>query len=172
MKATHKDAEDRYTTYRKAVIDEVNKDLLTQRKSLYKATLITNEALIKSVRWEQSPKRRVDWDWINGYSTFKFRYPKRFEMALWYQNKLASLSLGRPTYNGHSLRLDYIEGNPEKSENVKVFEPTLIAMVAYAEIMGADELRVMHPISTTVREHYERFGLQYIANGDYLFIKL
>lgn len=172
MKATHRDAEQRYTTYRKAVIDEVNKDFISQKESLYKATLIDNEALIKSVRWEQSPKRRVDWDWINGYSTFKFRYPKRFEMALWYKNKLASLSLGRPTYNGHSLRLDYIEGSPEKSENVKVFEPTLIAMIAYAEAIGANELRVMNPINTAVRQHYERFGLQYIADGDYLFIKL
>lgn len=45
-------------------------------------------------------------------------------------------------------------------------------MVGYAEALGADELRVMNPINADVKRYYERFGLVYVARGDYLYIRL
>lgn len=93
-------------------------------------------------------------------------------MALWHGNNLVSLSLGRPTYNGSKLRLDFIEGSPEKPEGIKVFEHTFVAMVGYAQVLGADELRVMNPINTDVKRYYETFGLNYVPKSDYLYIRL
>lgn len=171
MLATHKDAEDRYTKLRLAVLDEVNKDLRSSQPKL-RAALIDQAALSESKRWESSPKRRVDWDWAEGYSAFRYRYPKRFEMALWNNRQLASLSLGRPTYQGTKLRLDFIESNPDSAKDIRVFEYTFLAMAGYAEILGAGELRVMNPINASVRQYYERFGLVYVPKGDYLFVRL
>lgn len=172
MQNTHKNAEERYTILRKAVLDELNKDFYSSNRRNLKAKLIDPFALVQSERWNLSSKRKVDWDWVRGYSSFKFRHPKRFEMALWHNNILASLSLGRPTYQGTKLRLDFIEGNPDKPGDVKVFEPTFLAMVGYAQVLGASELRVMNPINGEVRNYYERFGFAYVSKDDYLFIKL
>ncbi len=172
MQATHRDAETRYTIIRKAVIDQVNQDFANRGERNNNARLIDNAALSQSKQWEQSPKRRVDWDWMGGYNTFRFRYPKRFEMALWYNNKLASLTLGRPTYNGQRMRLDFIEACPNKPSDLKVFEISLFAMGIYAEMLGANELRVMKPINSQVRDYYARFGLTYVAAGDYLYATL
>lgn len=93
-------------------------------------------------------------------------------MALWHHSTLVSLSLGRPTYHGARLRLDFIEGNPDKRNDVKVFEPTFLGMVGYAEALGARELRIMNPINSEVRAYYERFGFAYASKGDYLHMKL
>ncbi|WP_020410567.1 hypothetical protein [Hahella ganghwensis] len=180
MRATHLDAERRYTIIRKAVIDEINKEFHSSKQYSLKATLIDISALEQSNRWNFSPKRKVDWEWIDGYNSFRFRYPKRFEMALWHKDTLASLSLGRPTYQGSKLRLDFIEGNPDKPNDVKVFEPTFLAMVGYAQALGANELRimnpinddVMNPINDDVRRYYERFGFTYVIKNDYLFVRL
>ena len=172
MIATHRDAEERYTVIRKAVLEEVNREFINSNRHHLRARLIDNAALRYSQVWGQSPRRRVDWDWIAGYTAFKFRHPKRFEMALWHNSDLASLTLGRPTCRGTKLRLDFVEGNPEKPGDVQVFEPTFLAMMAYADALGADELRVMNPINTDVKRYYERFGLIYVANGDYLYVRL
>ncbi len=172
MLATHRDAEERYTAIRKAVIEELNKDFYSSNQRSLKAKLIDASALAQSERWNSSSKRKVDWEWVKGYSSFKFRYPKRFEMALWHNNVLASLSLGRPTYQGSKLRLDFIEGNPDRPDGIKVFEPTFLAMVGYAQALGARELRIMNPINSDVRHYYERFGFAHITKGDYLYVKL
>ena len=153
-------------------MDEVNKEFFRTNQHSLKAKLIDHAALSQSQSWGLSQKRRVDWDWIAGYGAFKYRYPKRFEMALWHNSTLEGLSLGRPTYSGAKLRLDFIEGNPNKPANVSVFQPTFIAMVAYAHALGADELRVMSRINAAVKQYYEKFGLTYIAKGDFLYIKL
>lgn len=172
MLATHMDAEQRYTKIRQAVFEELNKELLRSEQRIFRAGLIDSAALSQSRLWNLSSRRKVNWDWVEGYSAFRFRHPKRFEMALWYNNTLASLSLGRPTYQGARLRLDFIEGNPDKPSHVKVFEPTFLAMVAYAHALGTNELRIMNPINAEVRSYYERFGFAYVSRGDYLEIRL
>lgn len=172
MLATHRDAEDRYTQIRKAVIDEANKQFARNGQRGITAKLIDAVALETSKRWGNSSKRRVDWDWMQGYSDFKCRYPKRFEMALWHKSSLVSLTLGRPAYMGARLRLDYIEGCPDKPEDIQVFQSTFIAMAIYAQAIDADELRIMNPINKTVRQYYERFGFTYVVRGDYLTINL
>ena len=134
--------------------------------------MIDGAALRASQQWQHSARRKVDWDWLEGFSTFKFRYPKRFEMALWQGGRLMSLSLGRPTYQGQRLRLDFIEGNPEKPKGTRLFEVTFLAMVGYAEALGAKELRIMNPINDEVSRYYQRFGFNYVASGNYLTIWL
>lgn len=172
MLATHRDAEERYTVIRQAVIYELNREFRSGWPPGLRATLIDSPALSESELWKDLPRRKVDWDWKRGYQSFKFRYPKRFELALWENHQLASLSLGRPTYNGSSLRLDFLEASPEKRSGLKVFEPTFLAMVSYATALGANELRVMNPINAEVKAYYEKFGFTYVAESDYLNIRL
>jgi len=143
MLSTHIDAERRYDEIRKTALRVVSNQIPSNINLDFR--LIDQLALLASQKWSLSKKRLVKWDWLNNYDAFKFRYPKRFELALWQKYELTSLSLGRPTYNGTSLRLDFIEGNPDYRE-IKVFPPVMAAMTTYAEALGANELRVMNPI--------------------------
>jgi hypothetical protein len=112
----------------------------------------------------------VGWDWFDGYSIFRFRHPKRFELALWGGSDLHALSLGRPTYNGNHLRLDLVEAQPrDLGPRPPVLPDILVAYVIYARLLHARQIRIMHPINEDVTRYYESFGYRYIASGDYLF---
>ncbi|WP_036801909.1 hypothetical protein [Photobacterium marinum] len=172
MKATHLDAEQRYSNLRKLTVNAAQKKLnKVSEYSEITLSCIDGKALKMAKWWESSPDRQVDWDWIDGYSAFKFRYPKRFELAIWHRGQLVSLSMGRPTYYGTSMRLDFIEANPDV-KGIRVFPATLFTMITYAELLGAREIRVINPINSEVKNYYESFGLKYFAKGDYLFMRL
>ena len=71
MHATHRDAEERYTIIREAVLDELNKDFYSNDQRSLEAKLIDPIASAHSGRWNLSSRRKVDWDWVEGYRTFK-----------------------------------------------------------------------------------------------------
>ncbi|MBL1260124.1 MAG: hypothetical protein COB33_012280 [Thiotrichaceae bacterium] len=173
MLATHQDAEARYTKIRKAVLEISQRKLATKSEySLLKLKLITAESLRESKKWMESTSRRVDWDWTDGYTSFKFRYPKRFELAIWSGNELVSLTMGRPTYSGTALRLDFTEASPDKAKELKVIPAVLFVMITYAEILGAEQIRVMNPINDDVKNYYKSVGLTYVSKDDYLYMRL
>ncbi len=145
--------------------------IVVQYYSQLRLTTLDHATLKAAESWSGHPKRRVDWDWIGSYSSLKYRYPKRFEAAVWYRGKLNGLSIGRPTYNGGSLRLDFIEASPVDRE-IAVFDIIVVAMRTYADMLGARELRIMHPINERVKAYYASRGFRYVGNGDYLFMRI
>ena len=169
--ATHIDAERRYSEIRSKALS-ASEAVLNRKLPELKLSRINKAALEAFKAWENHPKRRVDWDWFNDYGHFKFRYPKRFEAAVWHKNKLASLTLGRPTYpRGTALRLDFIEASPFDRE-IAVFAIVIVAMRTYADMLGAKEIRIMNPINDTVKNYYASHDFEYIAKGDYLYKRI
>jgi hypothetical protein len=132
--ATHADAEQRYASLRQLALVASQSALQADYPQL-RLTGVDHAALAAFGGWQAHEKRRVDWDWISGYRQFRFRYPKRFEAAMWHGTALQSLSLGRPTYNGTALRLDFVEAAPAGRE-VAVFPILLVAMRTYADMLG------------------------------------
>ena len=173
MHALHREAEERYQKIRREALAAAGRQLPTGSEyNNISLRLISREALAASVKWDDSPKRRVAWDWEVYYPDYRFRYPKRFELAVWDGARLAALSLGRPTYEGTAVRLDVIEGSPSNAPEFKVVLINLRAMAIYADLVGAQQLRIMKPINEEVRQYYEGYGLTYVAKGDYLFLNL
>lgn len=173
MIPSHSDAEKRYSTLRVAAIEAIQTGL--KQRSGYEhiqLKMIDNAALLAAKAWMNSSSRRVGWDWFEGYSSFAFRFPKRFELAVWEHGVLMSLSLGQPTRHGNALRLDFIEANPDAIASVKLFPITAIAMYTYAEMIGATELRVFKPINEQVRRYYEENGFIYVPKGNYLYMRM
>lgn len=80
-----------------------------------------------------------------------------------------SLSLGRPTYHGAGLRLDFLEGAPG-ARKLRVFPIVFAAIRVYASALNAQEIRLVQPINETVRGYYEKFGFRYVKKGDYLYL--
>lgn len=170
MEAKHIPVEQRYSKLRKIAIDTAQRTIQEAGKEHILFTTINNDALNESKKWEESVKRRVGWNWIEGYSVFKLQYPKRFEIAVWYKQKLAALSMGKPCYHGTSLRLEFVEASPrDLGERPAVFELILLAYGIYARFINATQIRIMNPINHEVREYYESFGYKYVAQHDYLY---
>lgn len=168
MLATHMDAEQRYEELRKLALEYAQEGVSANRNLRFK--LITSDALNAAKSWNSSAMRQVDWDWVEGYAAFKFRYPKRFEVALWQNSGLITLSMGRPTYNGSALRLDFVEARPrDLGERQSVFDEVLVAYGIYARLVNARQIRIMHPINNEVKAYYSSFGYTYVAKHDYLF---
>jgi hypothetical protein len=127
-------------------------------------TLVDHATYAAFRQWDRQPNRIKDWDWPSTLMEWKLRFPKRFEAAAWKSNKLAGLSLGRPTYAGTGLRLDYIEKAPVTE--IRLVETMLVALTTYATLLGANHLKIMHPVNEAVRDYYVSFGFTYIPGQD------
>ncbi len=173
MLATHADAEQRYTILRREAVQATTRNLLSKYPNL-DVSLFDEKAkgAYYASRWEQNPSRQLDWEWFEAYSSFRFRYPKRFEAAIWSNGKLAGLALGRPTYGAGGLRIDFGERCPSYDGNMPVFRVTATAAFVYANLIGATEVRCMNPVNERVRRYYVNHGFRYVANGDYCVAKV
>ena len=166
MLATHLDAETRYREYRKEVRSHVKAALPWEDADSITLEDIDQKALAQSRLWNFMPERKVDFDWEVDCTIYKKRYPKRFELAIWYNHNLESLALGRPSFNGTRVRLELIERVAVNSVlKGKAFAITELALVAYAELLGAEEVRIMQPINEKVRNYYIQNGYQYVPTS-------
>lgn len=173
MQATHKDAEQRYHELRCLALQAAERNL-PSLPPYHNVTLrvFDARALAASKTWSTAASRRVDWLWFGHYASFRFRHPKRFEMAAWRGDIVQGLALGRPTYNGGALRLDVVEASPFRAKDFKLFPVSFVALSAYAALLGVDSLRIMHPVNEAVRQYYASFGMLYVARGDYMYLPL
>lgn len=166
MLDTHADAETRYDALRRVALDVAQENAGPG----VRFSLIDARALSIARIWEGSEGRQVLWEWFEGYAAFRFRYPKRFEVALWKDGTLVGLSLGRPTYNGEKLRLDFVEAMPAAlGPRTPIFGSIDAAYEIYAQLLNARQIRIMKPINPIVRDYYRKFGYEYLPSKNYLY---
>lgn len=105
--------------------------------------------------WEYQRERVAKWDWREVRKHYR-THPKRFELAIWHKkNFLTGASIGRPTWSGNKLRLDFIEANPTRSPLTGLITDIVImAGEIYARAIGASQIRIMHPVNDKVKRHY------------------
>lgn len=179
MKATHKAAEERYHHVRELAYDITQSELPYQDKSLIKLTEITQDALRMICCSDVEIERKVDWNWTFGVRSYRKRYPNRFELALWYNSTLCGLSIGRPSYNGTRVRLDFIERTPINHNPLigRVTPITVTAYEVYARLIDATEVRIIKPAEELIA-YYSSFNYIFVKgtetdmNPSYLFKKL
>ena len=165
MQATHMEAEARYESYREMVRDSVKAALPYGDASNISLSGLNSAALRQAKLWNDIPERRVDFNWYSDSNTYRKMYPKRFELAIWYQNRLESLSLGRPSFKGERLRLELTERVANHSMlKGRAFSITELSLIAYANLLGASEIRIMQPINESVIDFYVQKGYSYVAS--------
>lgn len=168
MRATYFDAERRYEELRRETRSAIQRRLPYIDRESIRLTAIDGGALTHSQAWGKSPSRRVDWSWVVGYPALRSRYPKRFELAVWYEQTLSGLSFGRPSYNGTFLRLDFVEAMPDNSKlKGRIFPISISVAELYAQVVGAQELRIINPINQSVIRYYESFGYTHVSGSNH-----
>ena len=164
MQATHLAAETKYEALRHEIRSIIEARLPYPDRKLIRLEAISSQALHESGKWSGFPTRQVDWEWITGYPTYRFRHPNRFELALWYGSTLASLAIGKTSPGKTLVRLDFLEArpsnNPLKGRTTPIVAST---MELYARVLGAVEIRIIDPINDNVRRYYESLGFGYVA---------
>lgn len=158
MLPSHKAVYSKYELLRMEARELAHNELPPYLKKATRLQGIDNVALVASKLWGQDPSRHVDWDWFFA-NRYVYRYPKAFDLAIWVGNTLCSLALGRPSYNGSFMRLDFVEkaagGSPFSSEMVPI---TLLAYETYAKRIGAKQFRIIDPINDKVLRSYLQYG--------------
>ena len=72
MLATHLDAENRYSIIRREALNITSEMLMAGSHPSIRLTEINVAALNASKEWASSKTRIKNWDWIEGYSAFRF----------------------------------------------------------------------------------------------------
>lgn len=181
MIKTHKITEDKYDLLRAYARDLAagslptvalnNRGQAINLKQSVNLTSIDLRSKIASKEWNASPTRKMDWNWKTGVDSYAWLNPKRFELAIWHQNIfLCGLAIGRPTWSGNKLRLDFIEASPTTTPLTGlVTDITILAAEAYADAIGAVQIRIMNPINDKVRAHYLKPERGFSFNEKYNF---
>ena len=163
MKMSHKTAEEKYRNIRSIAYEITMDELPYQDKKSILLSEITDSAIFSFNSLTRHPERKVDWDWKFGAQMYRKRYPNRFELAIWHNNTVCGLSLGRPSYNGTSVRLDFIER--VSGANALKGRVTPIAVTAYevyARLIGATQVRIIKPADALIT---------YYSSLNYVFVK-
>jgi hypothetical protein len=172
--ASHQRADRTYAQLREQSRILITEELPVRYRDSVTFDDINGRAMAQLSRWEAHPDRRVMWSWPAWASRYAAIYPKRFELTIWFHSKLCSVSLGRPTWGAGKLRLDMIESSPERTPlSGNTVNLTITAARAYARMIGASQIRIMNPINSKVRSHYESLGFTYVGGkSDYCTMDL
>lgn len=137
---------------------ELAKESLPKRLQGLILSGVDNRALSAFRVYDDNEIRLVNWDWTFANRYCK-RHPKAFDLSVWHGNSLCSLSLGRPTYHGTEMRLDFVERITENPLYTgEMFGISLIAYEAYGKLIGATKLRLMNPLNEKLIQYYSSHG--------------
>lgn len=115
---------------------------------------IDRKALTAFSEIDKTESREVDWNW-NFATTYSQLYPKSFDLSIWYGNNLCSMSIGRPTFTGRGMRLDFIEKFSNTHPFPRLMFPiSQVAFEAYGKLIGAQQLRIVKPMNKKLVSYY------------------
>jgi hypothetical protein len=102
--------------------------------------------------WAAWQARRVAWPWPEMVADWRRGHPDRFEVAVWSNDVLCALALGRPAPKAAHMSLHYLEGSPDPGNPLrrKVAATVITALRAYAIVLGKEELRLVEPLAQLV----------------------
>ena len=105
-------------------------------------------------------RRRVSWSWSNGASEFQRAHPSGLSIAIWHDEVLCGLCLGRAK-RGRFVALNFAEANPDPGHPLKgmVIPIALTVAEAYRLQLGAPELR-LYDCDPALILRYQSFGFE------------
>ena len=158
MQKTHIDTIDKYEKYRFQARGLAESNLPSHLQKDLTISNIGHKEMAAFRTWQGEPERKVDWNWEFA-GRYCVKYPKSFDMSVWFGNTLSSLSLGRPTYNGTEIRLDFVERAPKYCPHSgEIFRISLLAFELYGDLIGANKLRIMQPLNDKLIKYYMSYG--------------
>lgn len=165
MNLAHQHAESKYQSVRAHAIATAQAALPQSLQESVSLKNIDTEALQQARIWEarrQVLGTTVPWSFARSYPGWSSRHPNRLDVATWSRTTLCGLAIGIPTKTGKSMRLDVIEANPDKTLlSGQVFTIAMTAFEAYADAIGATQIKIMRPLNQKLISLYQQQGFIY-----------
>lgn len=101
--------------------------------------------------WHGHPQRFNDWDWKEWHRGFR-NSPSRFEAALWGDNALCGLAIGRLSKGRSHLSVHLLEGSPDSRHPLKGRVRHCILELAefYADIWDCRTVKLIEPVEQVI----------------------
>lgn len=108
--------------------------------------------------WKNHPTRKVSWPW-DRLIWDRPKEPSRFELAVWADERLCGLALGRTSPSRSHCSLHFVEGAPDALHPLKgrVLAAVLTALDQYCLAIGAREMRVVEPFEALLPLYGQHF---------------
>lgn len=108
---------------------------------------------------------RSMWRWVDAYSHYndKKRF-KRYDIAIKTGANLIGLAYGMPSQTKTKLKVNILDGTPYEAhkKDARIFELISASAQIYADLLGADEVRIMRPANQDVANYYCSYGYEYV----------
>lgn len=117
-----------------------------------------------SKTWEPINEREPPnggWDWLYKRNYFYKKYSERlrFEVAIWNDNELCGLSLGRVTRDDSNNSIHYAEGSPRTGHPLTghILDIILLTGIEYAKLLGKKNIRLVYPVENLIKVYEKRY---------------
>lgn len=88
--------------------------------------------------------------------------PKRFEVAIWHDERLCGLALGKPSKGTSHNAIYLMEGSPIKHPlNALITRIVIEVGTAYAMALGKEYLRLVDPLEKMIKVYTKRYGFEF-----------
>ncbi len=132
-------------------------------------TCFCSDTLERVSTWKHSQRvlGKDHLNWSNLYIGDWKKHPRRFELAIWVDDVLCGVAVGRvskknPHSNESKVRIDLMEANPIADNPLAGRVTKVVFAVAYhyAYIIGRDYVCIPHPLNQKLILRYENFGFK------------
>jgi len=159
-------AERRYTSIRYDVYQTVEQKLLFLFNKSIRLTSIDNNALLYwQDKWMPHNHRyppEGGWDWRNEIIKVRQTLPNRFEVAIWHEEILCGLAMGKPSGGSSHLAIYLMEGYPLKHPlNALITRIVLEVGTTYAVALGKENLMLIDPLEKMIKVYTKRYGFEF-----------
>lgn len=160
-----KSADLKYARLRREVYEHTEILISMRLKLSIRVTDVTKQAILA---WEKEwiPEEGYDvggFDWRRWKDSF-CNIPSRFEFALWLDNHLYGLALGKPSNGPSHVGIHVLEGFPSRKHKMKgyVLPVILLAGMAYAKVLKKQYLRLIDPVDGMISVYEKKFNFQFV----------
>ncbi|MBU1393886.1 MAG: hypothetical protein KJ856_10205 [Gammaproteobacteria bacterium] len=169
-----KDISRKFRKIRQDIYEEVSRLVVEEFPDLdgrIRLTEITMNALDARINnWEQhpDPERQIlddPEDWRTTTDRYKRDHPTRLELAIWYDDTLCGLMLGKPSEGRLVVKINFIEGAFENPLKGMILPIATQCAELFASFIGAPWVGIQDPLDG-VRWRYEELGFTLLDQFD------
>jgi len=159
-------AEEAYSAVRREAMLMLQPELQQTLKLNIYLTNITPDALEIAVDWDyiysclEKTHHKPAWDWVKELKKFR-RRPRRVELAIWCEQQLCGLALGRISDRCIVATIHLIEANPDDHPlKGKIIPVATRYLEVLATSLKAREISIEQPIPDLI-EYYKSIGFDH-----------
>lgn len=151
-----------YQTLRNDSYEYVCKDYV---RTIVSGSIDLNKIKLCAINIQTLTMQAKEWEFSWPSIAQKYlKHPRRFEVSIWYDQKLCGLAFGKTSKGSSKVRIDIVEGGGEHPLKGYIYPITFECALAYAMNIGRESVVIKDPRDVLVAyymKEYPRFMTHY-----------